>query len=300
MPVLPSQQSPRIDSIDCDLLREHDVLLRVLRLDLMHPTLHGNKWFKLKHTIDRIQEQGIATVLSFGGAYSNHLYALAAAGKLFGFRTIGIVRGELVEPLNPVLQFAREQGMELVPCTRSEYRRQREPGFEAALRQRFGDFYLLPEGGSNALAVTGCAELAELLQWRSAARPRVVGLACGTGATLAGLISGLSRAPREPVPTVLGTAVLRAPGYLAGAVRDLLEHDGVCPWSVLEQYHCGGYAKSTPALRAFLADFPRYSAVPLEPVYSGKLLFSLFDQIATGAIARGSEVLALHCGGIHQ
>ena len=290
--------TPHLDRVDCEFLRERDIAFDVLRLDCMHPQLHGNKWFKLKYNVQFIQENSIKTVLSFGGAWSNHLYALAAAGRHFGFRTIGIVRGEIVEPLNPVLRFARERGMELVAVSRSDYRLREEPEFIESLQEKFGEFMLLPEGGSNALAVRGCADIAEHLDWQGATRPGYLGLACGTGTTLAGVVSGLTAHSQQPMPSVLGVAVLNAPGYLEREVRRWLPGGAATRWTILEQYHAGGYAKSSPELAAFLQEFAAYSAIPLEPVYTGKLIYGLFDQIRTGGIPAGSHVIALHTGGI--
>ncbi len=294
-----SSLPPRLDSIDCPLLRQHDVVLNVLRLDLMHPHLHGNKWFKLQPNVEYALAQQMPTILSFGGAYSNHLYALAAAGKQFGLRTIGMVRGELVQPLNPVLGFAQQQGMELVAVSRTEYRRKSEPEFIEQLRQRFGAFHLVPEGGGNELGVTGCTQIVRLLEWQSTERPRYIGLACGTGTTLAGVVIGLHATRSQPLPTVLGVGVVNAPGYLRQEVARRLPLACAPTWSMLEDYHGGGYGKTSPALQAFLTEFSRYSTIPLEPVYTGKLLQGLFDQIRQGLIPAGAEVLALHSGGIY-
>lgn len=291
---------PRLDPVDSPFLRQHDVILNVLRLDLVHPLLHGNKWFKLKYNVQYALDRQFPAILSFGGAYSNHLYALAAAGKYFGLRTIGLVRGELVEPLNPVLAFARQQGMELIAVNRSQYRRKTEPEFIAALHRQYGEHYLIPEGGSNELAVTGCAEIADLIQWQSGRTSRFVALACGTGTTLAGIVRGLDNSPRRIVPAVLGIGVVKAPGYLASAVQQWLPVRSGVRWSILEDYHGGGYAKQPDALRGFIREFAQISSVPLEPVYTGKLLQGLFDQIRRGLIAPGSEVIALHTGGIYS
>ena len=294
--------APRIDPVVCALLQQHDVLLNVLRLDLIHPQIQGNKWFKLKPNLNAALTERHTTILSFGGAYSNHLYALAAAGRHFGLRTIGIVRGELVLPLNPVLAFCQQQGMELVGISRSDYRRKAEPLFLANLQQRFGAFYAVPEGGSNALAVTGCADLAQMLRWQSSARPRLVALACGTGTTLAGIVTGLSAIAPLPAVSVLGVAVLKAPGYLAQQVQALLTAGGEAAiqphWSILDHYHAGGYARTSAGLTAFLQEFARISEIPVEPVYTGKLMYGLFDLIRRGEIAPGTEVLALHTGGV--
>ena len=257
---------PSIEPVHCELFERHRVVFNVLRLDQIHPTIHGNKWFKLKHNVAEIQRRGIKRVLSFGGAYSNQLYALAAAGREFGFETIGVIRGELVEPLNPVLRFALENGMQLHAISRSEYSHKQEPDFLAELKSRFGDFYLLPQGGSNALAVEGCMEIADYIRWQTDFPNRFIALPCGTGSTLAGILCGLQgKAESSPV-TVYGIAVLKAKAYLQQQVQGWLQDRGVkCefPWQISEQYHCGGYAKSSPGLVSFLQQFREWSNIPL-------------------------------------
>lgn len=287
------------------LLEQHRIKLRVLRLDQIHPTLSGNKWFKLKYNLEAIQQQGITRVLSFGGAYSNHIRALAAAGKCLDLETIGLIRGELVEPLNPILAFAQQQGMQLIGVSRSEYRRKQQPMFLQQMRSRFGEFYLLPEGGSNRLAVAGCREIADYFSWQTTSAPRFVALACGTGATMSGIVLALAESRLQPAATVLGVSVLKAQGYIAREVSRWLhseagsESSQLTNWQVLEDYHCGGYARTSSELQDFLRDFADYSSLPLEPVYTGKLFFGLFQMIRQGGIPADSEIIAIHSGGVY-
>jgi 1-aminocyclopropane-1-carboxylate deaminase len=263
----------------------------------MHPNIHGNKWFKLKHNIAYILQQGISRVLSFGGAYSNHIRALAALGEQLGIETIGVIRGERVEPLNPVLEFAERCGMGLTFVDRAAYRRKAELAMLDSLRQRFGEFYLLPEGGSNALGVQGCEELAQILA-APPLNPDFVMLPCGTGATIAGLIRGLTKLENRQI-SVLGVSVLKAPGYLHGEVAGWLRGIGGTPqWQVLEDFHCGGFGRTNPELSSFLSAFETYADIPLEPVYSGKLFHALFQLVEAGRFPSGSEILALHTGGL--
>jgi 1-aminocyclopropane-1-carboxylate deaminase/D-cysteine desulfhydrase-like pyridoxal-dependent ACC family enzyme len=303
MPVDFSISNPPIEQLDCELLRRSGVALNVLRLDKCHPLVGGNKWYKLKHNLLEFQRQPELPILSFGGAYSNHLYALAAAGKLLGQSTIGIVRGELSEPLNPVLDFAKRQGMTLWPVSRGDYRRKQDADFLEELRSRFGSFHLLPEGGSNALAIQGCEEIAGLLQRETTASKRLVALCCGTGTTMAGLICGMDRACSSGNEEVLGVSVLKGDGYLKAEVEAQLRAVGCgnsIPWSVDDSHHCGGYARSNSELRGFLENFAGFSDLPLEPVYTGKLFYALFDLIEKGEIPSGTEVVAIHSGGVHS
>jgi 1-aminocyclopropane-1-carboxylate deaminase len=302
------EREPEIQTLNSAFLQKRDIALAVLRLDQIHPQISGNKWFKLKLNIEAIQQAGHSTVLSFGGAWSNHLAALANAGKLMGFDTIGVVRGEIDDPGNPVLAHLRSQGMRLHSVTRTDYRLKAEPEFLHALRQRFGDFYLLPEGGSNDLAVVGCREIVDYLHWQYPSRRHLLALACGTGATLAGIVLGL--AAREQTTTrALGIAVLKAPGYLEREVSGWLSHfaaglpvnsssDSGVRWAISDDYHCGGYARRNRELDAFLQCFAEQCAVPVEPVYTGKLAYGLYRAICQGQIEPGTEVIAIHTGGL--
>ena len=303
MPVDIAISKPPIDALHCELLRRSGVSLNVLRLDKCHPLLSGNKWYKLKYNLLEFQQQPDLPILSFGGAYSNHLHALAAAGKLFGIRTIGVVRGEMPEPLNPVLAFAKEQGMTLLPVSRGDYRHKLEPEFLEGLRVRFGDFHLLPEGGSNSLAIKGCEEIASLLKWQKPGSKQLVALCCGTGTTMAGLIKGLSEIESESAPDVLGISVLKGDGYLQAEILGQLQASACTDpigWRVDDAHHCGGYARSNSALQSFLSEFAEFSDLPLEPVYTGKLFYALFDLIEKGVISAGTEIVAIHSGGFRN
>ena len=296
-----------IQSVHHQILTEADVSLDVLRLDLIHPLIHGSKWFKLKHNLLQVQKSGATRVLSFGGAWSNHILALAAAGKYYGLETIAVIRGELVEPLNSVLSFAKEQGMQLYPVSREDYRRKSEAEFIDELHDELGEFYLIPEGGSNALALKGCEEICDLIfksEWlkeSSSLTPNFVALACGPGATMAGLISGFSKSRNSILPEVLGFSVLKGEGYLSSEVTrhlDGVSLEGSVPWRMIEDYHCGGYAKSNEKLRSFLQAFSSISDIPIEPVYTGKVFFGLLEMVKSGEFKSGSRILALHTGGI--
>ena len=303
MPVDISISKPSIEPLHCELLRRAGVSVNVLRLDKCHPLLSGNKWYKLKYNLLEFQQQRELPILSFGGAYSNHLHALAAAGMLLGMRTIGVVRGEMPEPLNRVLKFAKEQGMTLLPVSRGDYRRKDEADFLEGLRGKFGNFHLLPEGGSNSLAIKGCEEIAPLLKWHNADSKQLVVLCCGTGTTMAGLISGLSKIHGDSAPQVLGISVLKGDGYLQSEVLGQLAACGCADptdWQIDDTYHCGGYARSNAALQSFLREFAGFSDLPLEPVYTGKLFYALFDLIEKGMICEGTEIVAIHSGGIHN
>jgi len=268
------------------------VRLLIKRLDLVHPVISGNKWYKLKYNLITAREHGIDTLLSFGGAYSNHIHALAGVGAEYGFNTIGVIRGEQHNPLNPTLQFAADRGMRLSYLNRADYRRKGSAAMIERLKAEFGDFYLIPEGGTNALAVKGCAEIiADIDQPFD-----VIACACGTAGTLSGLIVGL-QGDRH----ALGLAVLKGAGFLRDEVKDLLAASGSPQpdnWRIELDYHFGGYAKTRPELLDFIRRFEAAHAIPLEPVYTGKLMFGLYNLLAAGRFQSGQTVLALHSGGL--
>ena len=264
----------------------------IKREDLADPFIGGNKWRKLKYNLLRAEKQKAHTLLTFGGAWSNHIYATAAAGKRFGFKTIGIIRGEAHEPLNPTLQFAQNSGMQLVYVDRKTYRDKTSTYFIERLQERFGDFYLLPEGGSNRLALQGCAEIITDID----VKYDVISVACGTGATLAGLITAL-----EPDQHAIGFAVLKDAGFLNDEVRRMLsENNGreYSNWHIETRYHFGGYAKTSPELIAFIRRFKSDFGIELDAVYTCKMLYGLIDLISTGRFDKGTCIVAVHTGGV--
>ncbi len=273
-------------------LEQAGVRLLIKRLGLVHSLISGNKWYKLKYNLLAAREQGCETVLSFGGAYSNHIHALAAAGHEYGFKTIGVIRGEAHCPLNATLQFAVDHGMRLTYLNREDYRRKASAEIIEKLKAGFGYFYLIPEGGSNALAVKGCAEIVSDIDESF----DVIACACGTGGTLAGLIAGLEGKRRA-----LGIAVLKGGGFLSDEVTKFFQmaigrqYEN---WQMVLDYHFGGYAKTNAELIAFIRQFETEHGIPLEQVYTGKLMYALFDMIARGEFERGTSIVAVHTGGL--
>ncbi|MEV5144425.1 pyridoxal-phosphate dependent enzyme [Streptomyces sp. NPDC052727] len=266
--------------------------LRLLlkRDDLIHPQLIGNKWRKL---VPNIAAAGGRPLVTFGGAYSNHLRATAAAGRLLGVPVTGVVRGQELagRPLNPSLARCAADGMRLHFIDRSTYRRKTEPETLAGILRAAGaeDAYVVPEGGSNAEAVRGCRALGTELRGQA----DVVAVACGTGGTLAGLAAGLADGQRA-----LGVPVLKG-GFLEADVQALQERafgarSGT--WSLDDRFHCGGYARTTPELEAFAQDFEQRHALPVERLYVAKLLFGLAALAEESAFARGTTIAAVVTG----
>jgi 1-aminocyclopropane-1-carboxylate deaminase len=279
-----------LEELRDDRLARAGIRLALKRDDLINPDVPGNKWRKLKYNLAEAQRLGHRTLLTFGGAYSNHLRATAAAGEYFGFATIGVIRGEEHLPLNDSLAYAVRRGMRLTYLDRGTYRHKHDPAVIARLRQEFGSFYLVPEGGSNGLGVRGCAEIpAEIPDDFN-----VICCPCGTGGTLAGIALGL-----RPGRRAVGFSVLKNGGFLADEVIRLQQEaagrDVGC-WNIELGFHFGGYAKTTPELAAFIADFKQRHGLLLDRVYVAKMMYGVIDFARKGRFASGSTVIAVITG----
>lgn len=266
----------------------HQLTLTIKREDLLHPIVSGNKFRKLKYNLHEAKEQNHSVLLTFGGAYSNHIAAVAFAGKENGFQTIGIIRGEELAGKmddNPTLKFAKECGMQLEFVTREDYRLKNEPFYLENLRQKFGNFYLIPEGGTNALAIRGCEEIL------TAADGDFDFICCavGTGGTILGLINS-ARANQK----ILGFSALKD-DYIKAEIRNFAKNDH---WELISDYHFGGYGKVTAGLVDFLNDFHQLTSIPLDPIYTGKMAFGIMDLIRKNYFPPGSKILLIHSGGL--
>lgn len=283
---VPSPVEPLAD----ERLQVHGVRVLLKRDDLIHPDLSGNKWRKLKPNLPMARCGDYTTLLTFGGAYSNHLLAVAAAGYHYGFETVGVVRGEQHLPLNEVLARAAEFGMHLTYLDREIYRHKHSPQVVERLSAEFGECYVLPEGGSNALAVRGCAALPQEIEVPF----EVICCAVGTGGTLAGIAGGLA-----PGQSALGFAVLKGGQFLTDEVAALQraafgQQSG--NWTIETRFHEGGYAKRSPRLDAFIAEFDVRHGVRLNWVYEAKMMLGLFDLVGQGVFAPGTTIVAVLAG----
>ena len=281
-----------LQKLEDALLQEQGLELWVKREDLLHPEISGNKWRKLKYNLQEAERQGKRTLLTFGGAYSNHIAATAAAGKEFAFKTIGVIRGEEHRPLNPTLSFASSCGMKLHYISREQYKQKNDPVFLQGLAQEYNHPYILPEGGTNALAVKGCAEIVQDIHMEY----DYICCAAGTGGTIAGVIAGL-QGKRQ----VLGFPALKGGSFLQREIEQLvLEYSGqrYSNWQLVTDYHFGGYAKVKPELLEFMKWFQEQHQVPLEPIYTGKMLYGLYDLVKQGYFTNGSRIVAVHTGGL--
>ncbi|RAV30488.1 1-aminocyclopropane-1-carboxylate deaminase/D-cysteine desulfhydrase [Sinomicrobium soli] len=270
------------------LLQQKGIRLAVKREDLIHPLIPGNKYRKLKYNLIKARDEGSDTLLTFGGAYSNHIAATAAAGREYGFKTIGIIRGEELQDRtdrNPTLRFAQEQGMDFRFVSREDFRKKQDESFIAGLRREFGRFYLIPEGGTNELAVKGCEEILA----PGDSTYDYVCCAVGTGGTLSGLINSAGDQQK-----VLGFPALKG-SFLN---EDICKFARSGNWQLMEGFHFGGYARVDETLVRFINDFRKQTGIPLDPVYTGKMMYGILALVRQGYFENGASILAIHTGGL--
>ncbi|MFN5430638.1 MAG: 1-aminocyclopropane-1-carboxylate deaminase/D-cysteine desulfhydrase [Cyclobacteriaceae bacterium] len=279
-----------IQELESQLFERHGIRVLVKREDLNHPFVSGNKWWKLKYNLEEAVRLDHDVLLTFGGAYSNHIFATAAAGRELGLKTIGIIRGEEVLPLNHTLAFAKSCGMKLHYISREVYRKKTKPGFIEQLFNEFGNFYLIPEGGTNDLAIKGCAEFAN--QLRLEISFDYLCLSIGTGGTMAGIIEGMNSSKN-----LIGFSSLKGGEFLVEEIRGMTSPE-ITNWSVNSDYHFGGYGKATSELKNFITKINDIHQLPLDIVYTSKMFFGVLDLITKGYFKKGSTVLVLHTGGL--
>lgn len=267
---------------------ERNIEVFIKREDLIHPFVSGNKFRKLKYNLLQAKKENQKTLLTFGGAFSNHIAAVAMAGKLEGFKTIGIIRGdELADKIedNPTLKFAKENGMQFEFVSREEYSNKTDIYFLEALKSRFGNFYLIPEGGTNALAVKGCEEI---LTPEDAVFDYVC-CAVGTGGTISGIINSAYENQK-----VLGFPALKG-DFLQNEIRSFAQHDN---WQLIAEYHFGGYGRINEELVLFLNQFSKQTKILLDPIYTGKMVFGVMNLIHNDFFPNNSKILIIHTGGL--
>jgi 1-aminocyclopropane-1-carboxylate deaminase len=277
-----------LNKIEDPILQASGVELWIKRDDQLHPIISGNKWRKLKYILDHALCLGSDTLISMGGAYSNHLHALAYVGKLLDIKTKGLIRGEPGPELTCTLKELQDWGMELEFVSRTAYRELRHHRGHYDLPGLQPNQYWLPEGGSQPLALRGVAEIVHEI----VIPYDVLCVPCGTGTTLAGLIASVP----EHI-SVLGISALKNAAFLNTDVKKLLS----CSknnWQINLDYHCGGFAKTNPELLYFIDRFEHSTKIPLEPVYTAKMLFALYDLIEKKVFKSGQRIIAIHTGGL--
>jgi 1-aminocyclopropane-1-carboxylate deaminase/D-cysteine desulfhydrase-like pyridoxal-dependent ACC family enzyme len=262
------------------------------RIDLVHPVISGNKWYKMKYNIVEMQNLGLNTMLTFGGAYSNHIHAAAHAGKIFGFKTIGLIRGEKHIPLNVTLQAAVDEGMELHYVDRTTFRKRETREFLTRIKETFGNVYILPVGGSNKLALKGCAEIIEQIDIDF----DYICSASGSGGTFAGLVVGL-----KGNKYAIAFPALKGAGFLEEVITDLIfDYTGnkYSNWHLNTDYHFGGFAKHSRELIEFTHEFNKINTFELDYIYTNKMMFGIADLIKNGFLKSGETIIAIHSGGL--
>ena len=266
-----------------------NIELWIKREDLLHPEVSGNKFRKLKYNLLKAKNKGFETILTFGGAHSNHISATAAAGKIAGFDTIGVIRGEELldseEKWSPTLKYAAFCGMKFKFISRERYRDKDSEEFQEQLKLKYPEAFIIPEGGTNALAIKGCEDILS----EEDKRFNFVCASVGTGGTLAGLINSSTKDQQ-----IIGFSSLKST-HLRNEVSDLVNRKN---WEINLDYHFGGYAKVNAKLVNFINDFNKKYGINLDPVYTGKLVFGIFDLVKKGYFPEKSKILAVHTGGL--
>ena len=288
-----NEPSP-LQTIDNPFLDKFGIRLFVKRDDLLHQEVSGNKWRKLKYNILGAKQNNFVSLLTFGGAYSNHIAATAAAGKLFNLQTIGIIRGDELTPYsNPTLKRATENGMKLIFVSRAEYEGKME------LAQKYGQSsYVLPEGGTNLLAARGASEIMDEIVSQLGCYPNYVTVPVATGGTFAGLCTKSTLQTR-----VLGFTVIKNGEYLLPQINDTIATFGnpdETNYEIFWDFHCGGYAKTTPELLNFIDRFQTQTGIEIEPIYSGKMFYWLYELINRNGdyFEPNQTIVAIHTGGL--
>ena len=260
----------------------------VKREDVLHSEISGNKFRKLKFNLEEAKRLGYTKLLTFGGAYSNHIAAVAAAGCDFGFETIGVIRGEELQEKyleNPTLKKASTNGMQFEFVTRTQYRDKNNVAFLDQLNNKFGAFYLIPEGGTNALAIKGCEEILtdndEIFDF--------ICCAVGTGGTISGIINSL-----KPHQKAIGFPALKG-DFLQ---EDIKKYAKNSQWNLVTDYHFGGYAKINDELKQFMKQFFKKYLISLDPIYTSKTFFGVISLISKGYFKPNSKILLIHTGGL--
>ena len=276
-----------VEKVTYTRLLHEKVNIDIKREDLLGEGISGNKFRKLKYNILEAQKLGFTKIVTFGGGYSNHIMAASFIKRLYDIDVIGVIRGEELEDKideNPTLKLAQENGMQFHFVSREEYRGKDDSKFIDKLKLLYGDFYLLPEGGTNDLAIKGCEEILT----PEDAKFDYICCAVGTGGTLAGLINA-----SQPHQKVVGFSALKG-DFLKEDVSKLVVKNN---WHIETDYHFGGYAKVTKELIDFMNDFKTETNILLDPIYNGKMLFGIYDLMKSGYFSKNTSILAIHTGG---
>jgi 1-aminocyclopropane-1-carboxylate deaminase len=269
-------------------IEQSNIQLFIKREDLIHPFVSGNKYRKLKYNLETAKSLNKKTLLTFGGAFSNHIAAVAFAGQENGFQTIGIIRGDELENKiaeNPTLTFAASHDMQFHFVSRNDYKNKTNLDFLKKLQEKFGDFYLIPEGGTNELAIKGCEEILT----NEDVDFDYICSSIGTSGTICGIINAA-----KPHQKILGFPALKD-DFLSEEITKFANNKN---WQLITNYHFGGYAKTTPELINFINNFKEKHQIQLDPVYTSKMVFGVLDLIQKGFFEENVKILMIHTGGL--
>ncbi len=275
----------KTEQISFPFLNDKEIRIFIKRLDKTHKYISGNKWFKLKYNFLEAKKKKIRTIITFGGAFSNHIAATAFLGKKEGYNTIGIIRGEEHNPLNPTLTFAKKQGMILRYLSRDAYRLKNTDNYLDQLKNEFDNIYLIPEGGTNNLAIKGTSEIINDNDQQD-----YVCCAVGTGGTIAGIINSAHENQK-----ILGFPVIKGNNLLKKEIEKWTNNNS---WKLIKNCHCGGYAKLSDKLITTINTFHEMFQIPLDGIYTGKMILGVLDLIKQNYFPKGSSILLIHTGGI--
>jgi len=260
----------------------------MLRLDLLHPVISGNKWYKLRLNMSHAVDSGFKTIVTFGGGYSNHLIATAAAARMFGLASVGIVRGRH-DALTPTLEACRAEGMELIFVTHEDYKNKHEPGWATKLVSQFDELFIIPEGGANEWGRAGAGLIARYIDDSYTH----IAVSSGTGTTLIGLRSKL--AGRQQI---MGFAPMKQGAYLSEYIAEHLAPENNTNWQLHDEWHMGGFGKSSDTLITFMNDFYKENKIPLDIVYTGKMMYGISEMLEQHYFSSCDKVLCIHTGGL--
>tara|TARA_B100001564_G_scaffold359175_1_gene379970 strand:+ start:1665 stop:2549 length:885 start_codon:yes stop_codon:yes gene_type:complete len=275
----------KTEEITSKLLSKNDIKLYVKRIDLIDKYISGNKWYKLKYNIKSAINNSKKCVLTYGGAYSNHLLATAVISNQHNLKSIGLVRGEKKQNLNPILRLVEQYGMHVDYISRSYYRMRDDKNMITDLKRKYGDFYLIPQGGTNNLGVKGAQEILTDLDSQS-----YICVPVATGGTISGIINSSNKKQK-----ILGFKTLKGVGDLEENIKKFTNNNN---WNLLDDYTFGGFAKYDTDLVNFIKDFDLNYSIKLDIIYTSKMMYGLFDLIRKGYFKRKSSILAIHTGGL--
>lgn len=279
-----------IQLLESELYTKKKLQVWVKRDELIHPLISGNKWRKLQYNLEAFKQLEKKHLLSFGGAFSNHLLALAAAAQKHQIKATIIIRGDGYDDHNPTLRLAREMGLNLVFIDRANYKKREDPAFQQQLMDQYQADFLLPEGGTNAWALKGCRTIVDEITFQLSAEPDFICVAAGTGGTSAGILEQTKQTKVLVFPALKGD-------FMEKTIRNI-STTKLPAFQCFNQYHFGGYAKFKPELIQFINQFHQAHNILLDPVYTGKMFFGLEDLIQQDYFPEGSSIVAIHTGGL--